>query len=135
MTIFGPWTHAITGNSNDINLLKFAWKKTWNRNKWIICGGFFYSRRLAQLSWDLIPSWENSKFALSPISQPQSSDDEKSKQAKIIWFKKLRIKIFEAIGQNWNFRQFLESVATFCHRFVICRSTGMYINQEEFKDV
>ena len=36
--------HAITGNSNDINLLKFAWKKSWYQNKWIICGGFLLFR-------------------------------------------------------------------------------------------
>ena len=36
--------HAITGSSNDIDLLKFAWKKSSNQDHWTICGGFLLFR-------------------------------------------------------------------------------------------
>ena len=105
---------------NDINLLEFAWKKSWNQNKWIICGGFLLFR-ITVLRTNAL-SWENSKFALSPLS-PQTM---RSKQAKIIWFKKLRN--FNLILKELRFSKSLDKIETFANfwsplpLFAICLS-------------
>ena len=74
--------HAITGNSYDINLPKFAWKKSSNQNKWTICGGFLLFR-ITVLDTNALTSAQLRPMAETYFPAEQTM---RSKQAKKFWF-------------------------------------------------